>query len=367
MTELRLDFKSLGIGQLSKLVAKLEESNEKFAVMKDALKENKKLLSGLADNNVTRFFDTLTNKLIDVSRNAQMLKDVGGPMGLLRLKFAEFNGVLTNLGGTTVISKLRIIGGLLVSWLLPLAAIAAAIFLFSRLWKENIGGIQTKWIAFVGTLKNTWSKFEIGFRKFLHEVEPIFTAIFAKGFKVLTTVFTVLSEVIGAIFNALSPLVTAISEIFAEFDTGGNKSIGLLDIMLGAFKILGKVIVIALKPVQWLATGIGFIIKVLFKLGKVLKKIFSFSITNSPLFKGIKLIGKFIGFLKGKKDINEGGATSATQTAAEVANGTTSFNNTVQDNRQANVTIHTNNLDSRNAKDIGNQFVSPVMEAGKTI
>lgn len=401
-----LNFKALGIGQLTKVVETLEKSQAGFDAMGKSLKENTKLLGGLADNNIVRFFDTMTNKMYDLGQSAQALKDVNGPLGLMQMKFAELNGVMANLGATTVIGKIKLVGTLLSSWLAPLAAIAAAIWLFTRLWKENIGGIQTKWIAFMGNLKNTWSKFEIGLRKFLHEIEPIFSAIMAGGFGLLQGVVEGFIATMKVFIGIVRPFLLVISKVFAVFAKNGDDAskswteigkvlgmvVGGILAITAAIKVAKAVmlvfnIITSMNPIGLIVLAVGALILIFVKLqqkfnifGKawkaikdgfmwfwnILKKIFSFAIQTSPLFQGIKLVMKAIKWITGKnKDKDEEGVAS--NRAAEAVNNGGNVSNRQQDNRQANVTIYTNDMDKQKANDIGTQFVSPVVSANKSI
>lgn len=410
--ELKLDFKMLGVGQLTKVVEKLTETQEKFDKIKKGMDTNKKAFSAFADFKFVRFFDALNAKMFDIVRTQKMLKASGGVMGLMSAKFAEFNGMLGSFGAKTLVAKIKLVASAFSAWLVPIALIAAGIYLISRIWKENIGGIQTKWIAFMGRLKNTWSKFDIGIRKFLHEIGPMFDAVFSIGFALLEGIFEGLVATVQVFIGIFGPFLRMAAQLFGMFKTDGQESlkiwkaigmaIGIVATGLAAFAIIQKIImmvkmlnaafiifnaIVTANPIGAIIVAIVAIIalviylqkrfnifgkaveiikKVFLFLWNIIKKIFSFAVQTSPLFQGIKLVMKALKWFKKKKAENDE-EHKASERAANTVSQTSQTNNNTTDNRSANVTIHTQQMDSRQANDIGNNFINPVLDVNKSI
>lgn len=410
--ELKLDLKMLGVGQLTKVVENLNKVNAKFDDIKKGMVDNKKAFSALGDMKFIRFFDSLNNKMFDIVKTQQAMKAAGGPLGVVGAKFGEFNKGLEKLGAKSIPAKIKMVGSAFASWLAPMALIAGAMFLISRIWKENIGGIQTKWIMFMGKLKNSWAKFDIGLRKFLHEIGPMFDTIFSVGFAILEGLFEGFVTTVQIFVGIFGPFMRIVAKFFGMMNGDGKKTleiwkaigfvIGMVATGLAAFMIIKKIImfmkmlqaafivfnaIVTANPIGAIIVAVVAIIAVIIYLQKrfnifgkavevivkvfkflwnAIKKVFSFAIQTSPLFMGIKLVMKAIKWLKGRKDDKAEAETASQRAGNTVANGT-QVNNANQDNRQANVTIHTQQMDPQQANDIGNQFVSPVVGANKSI
>lgn len=407
--EFKLNFKALGMGQMTKVRKNLDKTNASFDKMTKKLEKNKKALKGIAGSETLSFFDNFNRKAIEVVSSSHRLNAVGGPLGLIKFKLTELNDVLKTLGGGTLLTNLKVVGLAFKAWLAPLAAVFAGIWAITRVWKENIGGIQTKWIAFMGKLRNSWSKFEVSFRKFLHSIEPVFDVIFTAGFALLNGIFEGFVSTLKVLVGIVTPFFKVISSIFGIFKTDGKasaviwKSIGqVAGVVLGVFTgfiILQKIImmvkalqaafiafniIVAANPISLIVLGIAAVVALFVVLQKkfnifgkamagikavftwlinAVKKLFTFSITNSPLFKGIKLVMKAIQFLK-RDDKTTDTENMAADRAAKAVSSASNVSNSI-DNRKANVTIYTSGLDTRQAKQIGEQFVDPVMAANK--
>ena len=411
--ELKLDLKMLGVGQLTKVVEKLNKTNEKFAELKKNMDANKKAFSALSDSKFIRFFDTLNNKMFDIVKSQQAMKAAGGQVGLVGAKFAEFNGMLESFGAKSLLSKVKLVGSAFASWLAPLALIAGAMYLISRVWKENIGGIQTKWIKFMGKLKNTWSKFDIQLRKFLHEIGPAFSVIFDAGFALLEGIFEGLVTTVQILIGIFGPFLRMLAKFFSMFKGDGEKSlqvwkaignvVGMVASGLAAFMIIKKIImfvkmlqaafvvfnaIVTANPIGAIIVAIVAIIalvvylqkrfnifgkaaawlaKTFKKIWAVLKKVFSIAVKTSPLYWGIMGIVKAIKWIKKFRSDKGTEQEAASSRAGNTVAQSSSVNNSNVDNRQANVTIHTQSMDPRQAQAVSNSFVSPVVGTNKSI
>ena len=291
----------------------------------------------------------------------------------------------------------------------PLIAIAAATYVLSRVWKENIGGIQTKWIEFMGRLKNTWARFDITVRKFLRQIGPLFNIVFSAIFEMLEGLFNGFIVTTKVFIGIFGPFLKLISNFISILNKDGQKSLGIwkaigsvIGITIAAltgFFIIGKIITmvsmlykgfllvnaaIYANPIGAVVLGVvaliaaivilqkkfdifGKAVKLIVKAFKwiwdLVKKIFSFAIENSPLFKGINLVSKFAKKFSKTEKTN---ADITTQAATTVANAN-NVSNSNQDNRSASVVIHTQNMDTTKANNIGNAFINPVLDINKSL
>jgi hypothetical protein len=410
--ELKLNLKMLGVGQLTKVVDNLNKVNEKFDALRKNLKDNTKAMGQFADVGFVRFFDSLNNKMFDLVKTQQSLKASGGYFGLMGAKFAEFNQLLESFGAKSFVAKIKLIGSAIGSWLVPLALIAGALYVVSRVWKENIGGIQTKWIAFMGKLQNTWSRFDIELRKFLHDIGPLFDTVFGIGFAILEGIFEGFVATVQVFVGVFGPFLKAAASFFGMMNKDGQSSlaiwkaigvaIGIVGTALAGFMIIAKIIamvkmmsaammvfnaIVTANPIGAIIVAIVAIIALIVYLQKrfnifgkaveivvtvfkwlweAIKKIFSFAVENSPLFMGIKLISKAVKWLRGK-DKEEEDVAASTRAGKTVAASTNVNNRNVNDNRSANVVIHTNQMDPRQARETGNAFINPVLDANKSL
>jgi hypothetical protein len=399
----KLDFKVLGFKKLSDTVKHMNKLNKSLTNMKDKLSDNKDAFAGLADSKITRFFDKLNHKMLDIHSRNKNLEEVGGTFGFITAKIGESYAMLGGLKDVTIVAKLKLIAGAFTSMFLPLVAGIAVLYVFKKLWEENIGGVQTKWIAFTGRLMQTWNNFDVQFRQTLRTLGPMFGKFFSASFAVLEGVFSATLSVINGLTYVLGPMFEMLGSIFGLSNEGKSNTkmwkilgqviagvvvavtalyllsnpfgwaviaittLGLLykkfalvrtivDFLVMGFKFLLKY-----SPIGVLVRGTGFLIDNFAAVWNWVKKIFSFAWENTTLGKGFKLFQKAKGFLGGGDKEEESSVDSASSKSYNMGKNQQNIN----DSRSSTVNINTQKLDEGNANAITNMFINPVVQAGK--
>ena len=284
------------ISQIDKTTSNMENP---FESMLDAItpfgglliSQNRRLLdlknSMISVQRSGGFFNVMSDYVVGFSNNLKSVQ-----MGMTAAFGGGMKGMLASFHIGLVALKPALLA--LMSSLAPLLpvilAIGGGVFILSRLWKNNVGGMQTMWYKLMGSIKDEWNKFIVGFDKGLRALTPLFKVIMAVGFipiigavKLLGSIFKGLMSVLMPVFDAFSEIGKAMLEPFKEF-TGvqGSKAINTFGILGKAIEILGK--------------GLGVIVKI-----SLTPLVFSFKILGKVLgaiVDGIKLMGDKLSFLK---------------------------------------------------------------------
>jgi len=174
--------------------------------------------------------------------------------------------------GTSFSALLPIIGSLMASILpitLAILGIVAVVFTLKRMWKNNIGGMQTTFAKFMGQAKDMWNKFIVGFDKLLRKISPLVKIVMGAlmiplmwSLKYVSTLFKVLFMVLEPIFDVFGEIGKIISEAFGGGAEKGMDFMKVMDAILKPVLILGKilgwVVRIALLPLLLTFKFIGW-------------------------------------------------------------------------------------------------------------
>ena len=155
------------------------------------------------------------------------------------------------------------------SILIPIAAIAAAVFTLKKVWDTNIGGMQTSFNRIFGRIMGLWSKFNVQFINFLQGFDGMFRNVFKNVEGLFNSIIPVVSGLVNIFFDLLKVFIP-IGTVLANFNIGVFKTL---------FTILG-----ALMPV------LRFILNVL---------LIPIRITFMAILEGVKLLQRAFQWFKG--------------------------------------------------------------------
>jgi len=284
------------------------------------------------------FVNILSDYLVGFNRR---LKEVN--KGMISVFGGGMRGLLTNMtsGFKILLPVIKSLIPTILSVATPVAVVVAAVFTLQRMWKNNIGGMQTFFHRFVGTLKDTWAKFVVGFDTLLRKLSPIFKILFTTIFipligavKILGSLFNMIFKILTPIFEALSEIGKALLEPFEKFvGKDGKDAFNLIEKLGKVFEWLGKVIGTVLKvvliPTVTVFKIIGFV------LGKIVDGI-------KFLIEGTKKVAHFLGMGKEESKETEDSQRKIREiqskpiTTSQIINAQRT--NTINNN--ANVTVH---------------------------
>jgi len=156
----------------------------------------------------------------------------------------------------------------------------------------NIGGMQTKFFKFIGTVKYEWSKFMVQFNKFLMDYGPQFNALFDGLLKSAMVGIRLVKVFAGAFFEAVKPVIPMffkLNKMISELFSGDNK--GLIDALTMGAKIAGTILGVFLK-VQYIL--VISIVGVIVRLTKMIIKLVQWFLKIPIIGDVIKGIFEFI-------------------------------------------------------------------------
>ncbi len=245
----------------------LISQKKKFEELSTVMKKVEK--SGGFINMLSDYSKNFTSKLKEVTKNLTTAFGTG------------MQGMIKGLGMTITKVTIPAISGMItaLSPILPIIlAIGASIFVLQRLWKNNVGGMQTQFHRFIGAIKDTWHKFIVMFDKLLRQLGPLFKIIFTTVFVPLTASVKLLGGLFKMIFAILSPIFNVVSEIGKallepfEIFTGksGKNALNVFDAIANSLAWIGKAIGFILKfslkpviiPFKLLGAYIKFVVDV---------------------------------------------------------------------------------------------------------
>jgi len=410
MVKYEIDFRTLNIDKLNKAMSKVGEIDKKFETLTNNISQSRRELNGLSDFKVIRFFDSLEDKFISLARHETILQEAGGNFGLMKNKAMEYFTLL-NGGGAFSMKKmgksLLIVGKSLFNHAALYSGVAIASTIAFKIWGENIGNVQGLWIKFVGNLKNIWAKGDVALRRKLRTFGDVLGAIFKRIFALAEGFVQGFLDGTAKMLEFFEPLEKGLRKVFKLMGGGGDDSIdtwkrvgeaigAIMPAILGLF-ILVKIIAIikAVVGAVWLlnaamtanpigaiivgvallAAGMIFLEKKFGVFTKALegwaiafKFIFKMIVLNiklmlAPLLLAMKAYKTVKGWVSRDKG-NEAEMSGETKKSILQTSGSSQVTN---DNRTASVVVHTQQLDSRNARNIAGGFLDPTMQANKNI
>ena len=192
------------------------------------------------------FTKVLGDKMSNFGEKTKMLG------GFMKKAFGGgLKGMIASIG-TSFSALLPIIGTLMASiWPITaaIAAIVVAVFVLKRMWKNNIGGMQTQFMKFIGMAKDMWNKFIVGFDKLLRKVSPLVKIVIGAlmlpliwSLKYVSTLFKVLFMVLEPIFDVFGEIGKIIGEMFGDGSKKGMDFMKVMDAILMPVLVLGKIL-----------------------------------------------------------------------------------------------------------------------------
>lgn len=397
--EIEINFKPKGLAEMLSMQNKLKNSvldttvqiNRSDIALESVAKTVKEIKSDSED--VTKPFESLLsaiipggNALVKYNRNISAMVDnftkvqkAGGffkvfssYLGGVGEKAQAMGGFMKSAFGggmTGAISKIGVgfkslipvIAGLGISLgpiLIVIGAIVAIVFTLSRMWKNNIGGMQTFWFRFVGAIKDVWHRFVIGFDKLLRALSPLFKILFTVIFLPLMVVVKTIGILFDALFLILQPIFDVIGEIgqtlLEPFEMlagpGGNGALDMLAMIGDGVKLLAKALGFLLKwalfPVLLVFKGLAVILT---PIAQMIKYILD----------GAKKLGGLLGLGKEADTTSSKGAKSINALKSQPINSSQVVNRNNSATSNNNVIINSSGpISEKNAPAIGNVIVS---------
>lgn len=316
-------FSTIISGTVLDKFARLHDRFTRFNQAFETIGKKKGFDVGLGD-----FFKNFGKQSVNFSKNLGDIfgKGLGGVMKTFSL---SLKGLMVGFKGIAAAAG-AVLG--------PILLIGAAVLILWRVWKQNIGGMQTYFFKFVGALKDAWAKVALAFDKSLRKLAPVFKAVFALIYsallppiKIIEGLFLGILEVINPIFDALSEIFEPFAELFG-FTADGKEFINILNGVSKALvfigKVVGTIISVALKPlvaiIKFLLTPLKWVIDAIKYIVESIGKVSSiFDIFNK----------KSESSDTGTKQIVE-----RQKTVQTLSNLTQPQNNSIVDNR--NFTVH---------------------------
>lgn len=192
-----------------------------------------------------------------------------GITGSIKLATNALRGFMIGLSGTMAV---------LAPFLPIILGIVAVVGIMQRVWRQNIGGMQTLFFKLVGALKDAWAKFAVGFDKALRALAPLFKVTFGLMeiiltpiIKIIEGVFLGLIEVIKPILEVIGDMFRPLAELFGLKDQGGGfrrVMEGISKTLQGVGKVLGWIIRVGLWPLRLQFMAIHWVVKKLMDLLK---------------------------------------------------------------------------------------------------
>lgn len=325
--------------------------------------------------------------------------------GIFRSSIDDIGLSLKRVGGGSSGKGFGIVTGNLAKAGIQFAAIQAVIYTISRIWKSNLGGIQTTVIKIVGMASNFFNRFDVAFRKMLMTLNPIFKRVFQPMERIAKVLFDSFTPLIDVLMNSLQPALGSLGETLAGVMEIIEPAItwiipklaavlGFTFKMIGFYlKIIGDVLKVLIAPIKLFVKNIknlfdlltgkvsfkDFFIKFKTDFVSYLTEIMNSLIrlwNDSPLGKmhqfseiggtqtssdesGVVSVGE-----NSQKSILQSMINENTKNA--ITNSTTT-NKNYTDQRRSETTIYTQQLNPANARTIGNIFNNQVLENQMTI
>jgi len=159
----------------------------------------------------------------------QMMASSMAGKGFIKSIGSGFSAVFTGIriGSITAMASITGLMTLLGTFVAPILAVVAAIYIFKKVWDANIGGMQTSFSKIMGRLKSISGILNANLITALRAIGPLFSGIFS------------------ALESTLDPILDAFEELNKMFKQN-SQSLGVFTILakvLGfQFKVIGVVI-----------------------------------------------------------------------------------------------------------------------------
>lgn len=340
---------------------------------------------------MTTYMDRLSQK-VDVTGELFRSTFGGGLQGMITKTKAGMSSLYPVI--KTIISKLMMIAPIII-------AIMGIVFLLKRMWKNNIGGMQTKWMKFMAGIKQAWSRFIVSFDRALRKMAPLFKVLglvllpIKVLFWAIATALKVIWAILKPIFAVFAEIGKAISEAFGGAGVDTKKfweAMGKLAnaaVKVGA--VIGKIIAYTLKPLVWIIKGIIFLFKLVDAALDRMREGFKNSFGKlkpilDPLIFALKLIWDFLkgiwNVMKAIADAfgkfgeaidkfmggEEVSAVTESKKGPVMASQVVNRSKTATVNNNANVVVHSSGpITPENAPQIGDVISSSINTQSKVI
>lgn len=250
---------------------KIKEIGEQNVKIKKTFEDIRPAMDKILGKTPLGLISKINNNMLDFNKSIARLggrasfakslnmffKDLSGNVGLFSKNLGTvvrggFTGMFKNFG-IVIKSLMGGFKGLLASasgLLLPIGLIVAAIFTLKRMWTLNVGGMQTMFFKFVGTLKNTWGKFSIAFNKFLLKMSPLIKWLTETVGNLLIGAFEGLFVVLQSLFSFLTKILSPVIWLFEKLSgsaTNWGKAMKVVGYIVGA--VAG--IILTAKTIMW--------------------------------------------------------------------------------------------------------------------
>jgi len=228
------NFNKVSIDQ-AKLTKSLESSSR---VVKSISTDTKKMVNSFESliGSALPFGDALNDQKKKFEKVSGILKTIGSQGGIFKVMTTYMNELSSTIGGTgkaltgalggglqAMIASARAAFMLLIesaatfaTSLLPflpiILGIIAVVFTLKRMWANNVGGMQTYFMRFIGMLKDTWRTFVAMFDKTLRMLGPIFKVIFGIIFVPLLAAVKNLQGLMKGLFAIIQPIIAAVMD-----------------------------------------------------------------------------------------------------------------------------------------------------------